>query len=108
MVKEGGSALIEQIERWIDGGISNEELKAKKDTILGTYKVSFGTTSGIATQILINKERGREKKYLDQYPKDIMAVSRGNVNSSIQRYCNTGKMLSVAAGSVNDKWEPLS
>jgi len=108
LVNEGRSASIEQIERWIDGGISNEELKAKKDTILGTYKVSFGTTSGIATQILINKERGREKKYLDQYPKDIMAVSRGNVNSSIQRYCNTGKMLSVAAGSVNDKWEPLS
>jgi len=108
LVEQGRAAAAEQVEHWIEAGITEEELKAKKTTIIGSYQVSFSTTSGIATQILMNSERGREVDYLDQFPEDIDAVSRDKVNSTIRQYCNTGNMLSVAAGSVNDNWGPLS
>ncbi len=108
LVEQGRVAAAEQVEHWIEAGITEEELEAKKTTIIGSYQVSFSTTSGIATQILMNSERGKEVDYLDQYPDDIDAVSIDRVNSSIRQYCNTDNMLSVAAGSVNDNWEPLS
>ncbi len=84
------------------------ELKAKKTTIIGAYQVSFSTTGGIATQILINSERGRRVDYLDRFPEEIAAISLDQVNSTIPKYCQMENILSVAAGSINENWEPLS
>jgi zinc protease len=108
LVKKGRVAAMEQIEHWIAGGIEKNELRAKKTTIIGSYQVSFSTTGGIATQILINSERGRSVDYLDRFPEEIAAISLDQVNSTIPKYCQMENILSVAAGSINDNWEPLS
>lgn len=108
LVERGRSAAAEQIEQWINAGVTEEELEAKKTTIIGSYQVSFSTTGGIATQILINRERGKEVSYLDDFPKEIAALSRKDVNNAIRSYCNMENILFVAAGSINEKWEPLN
>ncbi|MBU0530016.1 insulinase family protein, partial [bacterium] len=75
LVAKGRSASIEQLEKWLENGVTQAELDAKKSTITGSYKVGLATTRGLAGQILTNAERGRLNSYLDDFPDMINALT---------------------------------
>lgn len=107
LVQKGYDASIEQLEKWVDGGITKAELDAKKSTITGTYKVGLATTRGLAGQILTNAERGRANSYLDNFPERINALTVDQINGAITNYIDKDKMVFVAAGSLDKNGKPL-
>jgi zinc protease len=101
LVQKGHDASIEQLEKWVGGGITKAELDAKKSTITGTYKVGLATTRGLTGQILTNAERGRANSYLDEFPERINALTVDQINGVITNYIDKDKLVFVAAGSLD-------
>ena len=101
MVAKGREASIEQLNKWVEGGVTQEEVDAKKSTITGSYKVGLATTGGLAGQILTNAERGRPTSYLDDFPELINGLTVDQVNNAIQKYIDNEKLVFVAAGSLD-------
>ena len=107
MVAQGHEASIEQLNKWVEGGVTQAEVDAKKSTITGSYKVGLATTRGLAGQILTNAERGRPNSYLDDFPEMINELTVDQINNVIQKYINNEKLVFVAAGSLDKDGNPL-
>ncbi len=107
LLEQGRIATEEQLNKWVNEGVTAEELDAKKSTITGTFKVGLATTRGLAGQILSNAERGRATSHLDNYPNVINALTLEQVNAAIRRYVDMDKAVFVAAGSVDASGQPL-
>lgn len=108
LLEKGLASTHRELKRWYEEGITEEELAAKKTTLIGSYKVRLATTGGLAGRILSFVQMGRPVSYLDQYPKDLQAIRLEDVNSAIQRYLNPDDMITVMAGSVEQEGEKES
>jgi zinc protease len=107
LVDKGHDAAIEQLAKWIENGVTQAELDAKKSTISGSYKVGLATTRGLAGQILTNADRGRSNSYLDKFPELINALTLDQINKAIKKYVDIDKMVFVVAGSLDKDGKPL-
>lgn len=107
LVDKGYDAAIEQLQEWLENGVTQAELDAKKSTITGSYKVGLATTRGLAGQILTNADRGRPNSYLDKFPELINALTVDQINNTIQKYIDKDKMFFVAAGSLDKNGKPI-
>ena len=107
IVDAGHKATIEQLEKWLEGGITQAELDAKKSTITGSYKVGLATTSGLAGQILNNADRGRANNFLDEFPGIINSLTVDQINKTIQKYIDKDKIVFIVAGSLDKEGKPL-
>jgi zinc protease len=108
LFQKGLDATMIEIKQWVNKGITAEELASRKSNIAGSFKVGMATTSGLAGTILSFVERGLEPSYIDQYPKDVDAVTLDEVNQAIKKYIDLEKLIIIKAGSLNDKGEPLN
>jgi len=107
LLKDGTEATIEQIKLWVNN-VTEDELNAKKETITGSYKVGLATTGGLAGQILTNTERGYPDSMLDEYPAIINGLTLNQVKAAIKKYVSPDRLVIVAAGSIDEKGEPIS
>ena len=107
LVQTGHDAVIEQLEKWLENGVTQAELDAKKSTIAGSYKIGFATTRGLAGQILTNADRGRPNSYLDKFPELINALTVDQVNNAIKKYIDIDRLVFIAAGSLDKDGKPL-
>ena len=108
LINQGRESTLEKLRQWISEGVTEDELRAKKSALTGTYKVGLATTRGLAGEILATVERGKSLEYMDEYPDKINALKVGQVNNAIDRYCNEGRLVTVAAGSIDKKWKALN
>jgi zinc protease len=107
LFQKGLDVTMIEIKQWVNKGITAEELASRKSNIAGSFKVGMATTSGLAGTILSFVERGLEPSYIDQYPKDVDAVTLDEVNQAIKKYIDLDKLIIIKSGSLNDKAEPL-
>ncbi len=99
LVEQGIASTREEIKKWYDKGISDEELIAKKTTLNGLFNVSLDTTSGIIDKVLTNAEKGRDVSYLDNYTKFIRKLDRNKINQVIKKYIDPNKLTISISGS---------
>ena len=79
---------------------SDEELAARKQGVVGSYLVGLSTTAGLAQAILTDIQRGYDVSRLDDFPAEVKALTRVEVNGAIKSHLNPGAMVLVEAGSV--------
>ena len=91
-----------QINKWYNNGITENELNAKKTTITGTYQVGLDSTGGLAGRILSNAEQGEKIEHLDKYPEIINNISLDKVNKTIKKHIKPKELTFVAAGTFVD------
>jgi len=103
LLETGRKATIEQVLKWYDKGVLEKELQDKKTTIGGTFKINLDTTGGLAGQILMNAERGREVEYLDKFTGIIKKLSLEEINRCIKKYIDPEKLITATAGSINSE-----
>ncbi|MBU2975092.1 M16 family metallopeptidase [Zobellia sp. B3R18] len=108
LFQKGLDATMVQIKKWVEQGVTEEELAAKKTNLTGSFKVSLSTTGGLAGALLDFVERGLEPEYIDQYTKDIEAVTLEQVNSTIKKYIDLNKLIIIKSGSLDDNGNPLN
>ena len=107
LLKKGEDATMVQIKKWIDDGISVNELANKKANLIGSYKVRLSTTGSMAGTILSFINQGKQPSYIDQYPKDIDALTLSQVNEVIKKYINPKKFITLKSGSIDENGNPL-
>jgi len=108
LFQKGLDATMVQIKKWVNEGITSEELAAKKTNLTGSFKVSLSTTAGLAGRLLSFVERGLEPSYIDQYSKDINAVTLDQVNTAIKKYIDLDKLIIIKSGSLDKNGAPLN
>jgi zinc protease len=107
LLKKGETSMEGVIAKWVNSGITKEELLNMKSTIVGSTQVGYDTTSGISRAILssiINKEG---IKYLDEYANKIENITLEEVNEAIKKHIKLELLYKVAAGSIDQSGDPL-
>lgn len=107
LCKRGLESTQKQISLWLDKGVSDDKLKAKKTTITGTYKVALSTTGGMAGQLLSIAQRNIKMDFLDQYPEKINALTLDEVNGAIKKYVKSENLHIIVEGSVGVNLEKM-
>ncbi|KQW99449.1 pitrilysin family protein [Flavobacterium sp. Root420] len=107
LFQKGLDATMVQVKKWVNDGITEEELENKKTNLIGSFKVGMSTTNGMTRTILSFVERGLEPNYIEQYPKDIEKVTLEQVNNAIKKYIQLDKMIVIKAGSLDTDGNPL-
>tara|TARA_B110001450_G_scaffold220076_1_gene215373 strand:- start:18 stop:2783 length:2766 start_codon:yes stop_codon:yes gene_type:complete len=106
LIQKGEDATRVQINKWIDEGLSETELENKKSNLIGSFKVRLSTTGGLASSILSFINEGKSPAYIDEYPKEIKAVTLNQVNSAIKKYINPASFLIIKSGSIDQQVNP--
>jgi zinc protease len=100
LLDQGKQAIREELKKWVDGGITADELKTFKETIRGAYTVGLGTAAAFAEAVLNNAEQGRPLSYLDDYLVRVEALTLAEVNDAIRGHVDPDKATTVAAGAI--------
>lgn len=108
LLKKGIESTRRQVDKWIDEGVTENELKDKKTNISGTFKVSLSTTAGMANSILALARRNVAMSWLDEYPQRVNALTLKEVNDTIKKYVVKENIYTVIAGSVDEKLNKLT
>ncbi len=97
---EGLEATREEVRRFVEDGITEDELAEKKTTITGSYKVGLATTGRLARTLLSNAERGFPVDCLDRFPSLIEALTLEEVNAAIRTHLHPDRLHLALAGDV--------
>ena len=107
LLSDGRAAVVAQLHKWVEDGVTAEELKVKKATLAGSYQVGLAATSGMAAAMLDLLERGKEIAYMDGYLDELDALTLSGVNGAIGKYILPDRLTTVAAGSIDGTGSPL-
>ena len=100
IVDKGIDSTLNVIDKWFNEGITEKELAAKKTTLIGSFKVSLDTTSGLIDKILTNAEKGRDISYLDDYTNKINDLNKDEINSAIKQHLDPKTFITSTAGTI--------
>ena len=100
LLYKGVAATRHEIESWWKGGITEKELSARKEGLIGSFRVNLATTSGIANALLQAVQRGYDLSWLDEYPDAINALTTSQVNAAIKKHLDPTRLVLVEAGTV--------
>lgn len=100
LLDQGIASAKRQLDLWYQQGVTEQELARRKTELVGTYKVGLATTDGMADQILATVHRGFGLDWLDDYPKQIDALTTAQVNSAIKKYVKPGQIYIIKAGTI--------
>jgi zinc protease len=100
LLEKGLASTRRELDRWWKDGVTDQELAARKQGLIGGYLVGLSTTAGLAHAILADVQRGYDVSRLEEYPSALNALTREQVNSAIKKHLNPSAMVLVEAGSV--------
>jgi zinc protease len=100
LLDQGIASTRRVLEAWWKDGVTDDELAARKQGLIGGYFVGLSTTGGLANTILTTIQRGYGLSWLDGYPEAVRAVSREDVNRAIRTHLDPATMVLVEAGSI--------
>ena len=107
LFQKGLEATMVEVKNWVNNGVTEQELATNKTNLTGSFKVGLSTTGGLAGALLSFVERGLDPSYIDQYPKDIEAVTLDQVNTAIKKYIDLDKLIIIKSGSFDENGDPL-
>jgi zinc protease len=100
LLDKGLASTRRELDRWRKDGVTDRELDARKQGLVGGYLVGLSTTGGLANAILTDVQRGYDVNRIEEYPQVVKALTRDEVNSAIKNHINPDVMVTVKAGSV--------
>lgn len=101
LLQKGIDSTRRELDKWWKDGVTDQELSARKQGVIGAYLVGLSTTTGLANTILTDVQRGYDVNRVDQFPAAVNALTREQVNSAIKNHLNPGAMALIEAGSVS-------
>jgi predicted Zn-dependent peptidase len=99
-LERGLDATRAEIARFVDEGVTADELAGKKTTITGAFTVGLATTSQLAQTLLTNAERGFDTAYLDDFCPAVEALTLDAVNAAVRRHLRPDALHVAVAGTV--------
>jgi zinc protease len=99
LLERGIGAARNTLQTWWQDGVTDKELAACKQGLIGTYYVGLATNPGLGRAIVFALQRGYDLTWLDEYPRAVQALTRDQVNASIRSHLNPATMALVEAGT---------
>ncbi len=99
-LEEGLRAARAVVEQFVEEGVGEAELAQVKTTLTGQNAVGMATTSGLATRLLVNAERGFGVSYLDGYADRINGLTVEAVNRAIRLHVRPADLHTAVAGTL--------
>lgn len=99
LLAQGVASTRRQFARWIEQGVTGEEVAARKTNLLGQFENSLATSEGINRTILSTLHRGLPLTWLDEYPARLHALTVDEVNAAIRNYVRPDSLVLVQAGT---------
>jgi zinc protease len=100
LLQKGITSTRRELDKWYESGVTADELAARKTNMIGEYQVSLASTGGMASAILRTVNRGKDLKWMDEYPKAIEALTVEQVNAAIRKHLDPQKMVLLEAGTL--------
>ena len=100
LLERGIASTRKVVATWWADGVSEAELSAHQQGLIGSYRVGLSTTGGVAAVILASVQRGYDLAWLDGYPQAVRALTREQVNRAIRAHLDPDAMVLVEAGSA--------
>lgn len=99
---DGGlNAIHDLVAAFVENGVTDRELERARETLTGSYLVRQDSAASMARRLLLNSERGYPLRQLADYPAELAAVKREEVNESLGCYLRPKEMSVAAAGTIN-------
>lgn len=102
-VDEALSVLMENINRFIEEGPSEEELIASKKNITGGYALRIDSNSKILNYVVAIAYYGLPLDYLNTFNANVEAVTIEQIKDAFQRRLTPDKLITVMVGSPAEK-----
>jgi predicted Zn-dependent peptidase len=94
----GLAATRAEIARFVEAGVSAEELIAKQQQAIGGFQISLATLYGLSESILFGAERGWGGRYIHEFAEKIGRVTAAQLNRAIKEYLRPAELSAVIAG----------
>ena len=98
-LERGIEATRGELDRFVEGGITQDELDDKKTTVTGSFKVGLATTGGLARTLLANVERGFGPEYLDRFPEEVEECTLSAANDLVRQMLKPEELHLAVAGA---------
>lgn len=106
-VDEALSVLMENINKFIEEGPTEEELTASKKNITGGYALRIDSNSKILSYVVVIAYYGLPLNYLDTFNANVEAVTIEQIKDAFKRRLTPDKLITVMVGTpVEKKEEP--
>ncbi|RQS17462.1 insulinase family protein [Burkholderia sp. Bp8992] len=103
LLDKGVASTRRILDAWWKQGVTQTELDARKDGMIGRHQVAMETTGQMAAMIAQTVLQDRPLSDLDTYPERVRALTVEQVNTAIRTYLDPGKMTLVEAGTFAEK-----
>ena len=104
-VDEALSVLMENINRYIETGPTEEELIAAKKNITGGYALRVDSNSKILNYVVVIAYYKLPLDYLDTFNAKVEAVTIDQIKDAFKRRLTPDKLITVMVGSSKEKQE---
>jgi zinc protease len=103
LLNQGTTSTRRELASWHHDGITADELEFRKSALAGEHRVRLATSSGMADMILSTVRRGLPLSWIDDYPKQVSALTLKQVNDVIHHHVDPDKLVTVRAGTIQEK-----
>lgn len=99
-LEKGIASTLFQIRKWWDEGLSEKELAARKQGLLGRHAVRSTKTTQIAMLVRHGLIHGFGANFSEIYAKEIEKVTLEQVNKAIRKWLSPDSLAIISAGTV--------
>jgi len=96
--KKACEIIINELIRFVDYPVSDEELDDAKSSYIGSLPLSVESNNGVASAILRMERFGLGLNYLQKFPENIEKISKQDILITAQKYINPKKLAIISAG----------
>lgn len=97
-VKKACSLIEDELKRFVQDGVTEEELADSKANFIGRLPLSMESNGGVANALLNIERHGLGLDYYRRYPDLLNEVSRQDVLSAARKFIDVDKLAVAVAG----------
>lgn len=97
-----------EVEKMRAGGVTEQELKIAKDSVLNAFVFNFDSPAKTLNRLVIYDYYGYPKDFLFEYQKKIEGVTRADVQRVMKQHVDPAAFTIVAVGNPKEFGKPLS
>jgi zinc protease len=96
---EAVAATTADVRAFVERGVSESELRAAKDTMIGRYRVALATNQGVATTLAELESLGLGPEYVERQAELYLAVTREEAIAAARRHFHPDRLFIAIAGT---------
>jgi zinc protease len=102
------AVIREEIEKMRTQEVSDEELRAAKDSVLNSFVFNFDNPAKTLNRVVTQQYFGYPADFLFRYRKGVAAVGKADILRVAKHYLRPAEFTIVAVGRPEDFGRPLS